>query len=90
MYISHDLMVLFVSFLRLFQELLTLAVDMMDDGDDIVMESPREDSPSLDAIVNVSTKICMLCIETYTCLSCGIMWLFSIVYSRSQKKRNVV
>ena len=55
MYISHDLLVLLVLLLRLFQALLTLTLDMMDDdGNDIVMESPREDFPSLDAIHSLS------------------------------------
>ena len=41
-----------VLFLRLFQALLMLTLDVMDhDSDDVVMESPREDFPSLDAIV---------------------------------------
>ena len=31
----------------------------MDDNDDVVMESPREDFPSLDNII-VSAKTCML------------------------------
>ena len=52
-YLSHDLLVLLMLFPRLFQALLTLTLDMMDDNDsdDIVMESPKEDFPSLDAIV---------------------------------------
>ena len=51
-YVSHDLLVLLVLFLKLFQALLTSAMDMMDDdSDDAVMESPREDLPSLNAIV---------------------------------------
>ena len=45
------LLVSLVSFPRLFQALLTLTLDITDD-DDIVMESPREDLPSLDTIVS--------------------------------------
>ena len=53
MYISRDLLVSLVLFPRLFQALLTLTLDMMDDDDDdIVMESTREDFPSLDTIVS--------------------------------------
>ena len=53
MYTSCDLLVLLVLFPRLFQALLTLALDMMDDdGDDIVMERAREDFQSLDAKVS--------------------------------------
>ena len=70
-----------VLFPRLFQALLTVDLDMMDDdGDNIVIETPREDFPFLDAIVNVSAKTYKLSVQTWTCLSCGIMWLFSIVY----------
>ena len=43
------LLVSLVLFSRLFKALLTLAPDMMDDGNgDMVMESLREDFPSLD------------------------------------------
>ena len=53
--ISHDLLVrMLVLFLRLFQALLTLTLDTMDDNDDIVMESPREDFPPLDATYSLS------------------------------------
>ena len=42
------LLVSLVLFLRLFQALLTLTLDMTDDDDNIVMDSPREDFSSLD------------------------------------------
>ena len=45
----------FVLFLRLFQALLMLALDMMDDDNDVVMESPREDFPSLIGIYSINT-----------------------------------
>ena len=43
------LLIPLVLFLKLFQALLTLALGMMNDDndDDVVMESPREDLPSL-------------------------------------------
>ena len=40
-----------VLFSRLFQALLTLALDMTDDDDNIVMESPKGRLPSLNTIV---------------------------------------
>ena len=53
------LLISLVLFLRLFQALLILALGMMNDDkdDDVVMESPRDDCPSLNTII---VSVCML------------------------------